>query len=155
VSSRNWQHRIEDTLDAIAEIQSFSAGATLEQFKTDAKTLKAIAADLIIIGEAANHIPDDVQDAHQDVPWVFMRAMRNRVVHVYFDVVPTFCGTPYTTTYQSSLTRLRDCLADLVVHQNIIRCQLPMIHLSRSRVGPRSGGTVRRTMKRHGGAALL
>ena len=42
----------------------------------------------MIIGEAANHIPDDVQEAHGDVPWVLMRAMRNRVVHIYFDVDP-------------------------------------------------------------------
>jgi len=40
----------------------------------------------MIIGEAANHIPEDVQEAHADVPWLVMRAMRNRVVHVYFDI---------------------------------------------------------------------
>lgn len=88
MSSRKWQRRIEDILDAIAEVQSFSADMTVEQFKIDARTLKAVAADLMIIGEAANLIPDDVQGAHEDVPWVVMRAMRNRVVHVYFDVGP-------------------------------------------------------------------
>jgi uncharacterized protein with HEPN domain len=88
VSSIKWRRRIEDILDAIAEIQAFSAGTTLEQFRTDAKTLKAVSPDLIIIGEAANHIPDDVQYANQDVPWVLIRAMRNRVVHVYFDIDP-------------------------------------------------------------------
>ena len=88
MSSRTWQHRIEDIPDAISEIQSFVAGATFEQFKTDAKTLKAVAADLMVIGEAANHIPDQVQETHSDVPWALMRAMRNRVVHVYFDVDP-------------------------------------------------------------------
>jgi uncharacterized protein with HEPN domain len=88
MSSREWRHRIEDILDAIAEIQSFVGGATQEQFKTDAKTLKAVAADLMIIGEAANHVPDEVQDANADVPWLVMRAMRNRVVHVYFDIDP-------------------------------------------------------------------
>lgn len=88
MSSREWRHRIEDILDAIAEIQSFVAETTLEQFKADAKTLKAVAADLMIIGEAANHIPDEVQDAHPDVPWFVMRAMRNRIVHVYFDIDP-------------------------------------------------------------------
>lgn len=88
MSSREWRHRIEDILDTITEIQSFVAGATLEQFKTDAKTLKAVAADLMIIGEAANHIPDEVREAHTEVPWLVMRAMRNRVVHVYFDIDP-------------------------------------------------------------------
>ena len=110
MSSRKWQRRIEDILDAIAEIQSFSAGATLEQFKTDAKTLKAVAADLIIIGEAANHIPDDVQDAHKDAPWVLMRAMRNRVVHVYFDVDPDILWD----TVHNDLPKLIDPLKRLL-----------------------------------------
>jgi uncharacterized protein with HEPN domain len=88
MSSRTWRHRIEDILDAISEIQSFVADTAFEQFRTDTKTLKAVAADLMIIGEAANHIPDEVQEAHGDVPWALMRAMRNRVVHVYFDVDP-------------------------------------------------------------------
>ena len=126
MSSRKWQRRIEDILDAIAELQSFSAGMTVEQFKTDAKTLKAVAADLIIIGEAANHIPDDVQDAHEDVPWVVMRAMRNRVVHVYFDVNPDILWD--TVTSPSSLPRSRNCSGDLFPYQDGIdwrACPLP------------------------------
>jgi len=46
MSRRHWRSRIEDILDAITEIQSFVAGTTPEQFATDAKTLKAVAADL-------------------------------------------------------------------------------------------------------------
>jgi uncharacterized protein with HEPN domain len=110
MSRRHWRSRIEDILDAITEIQSFVAGTTLEQFKTDAKTLKAVAADLMIIGEAANHIPDDVQDAHPDVPWLVMRAMRNRVVHVYFDVDPAILWD----TVQHDLPKLVDPLKNLL-----------------------------------------
>lgn len=44
MSPREWRHRIEDILDAISEIEAFVAGASLEQFKSDAKTLKAVAA---------------------------------------------------------------------------------------------------------------
>ena len=110
MSSRKWRRRIEDILDAIAEIQTFSAGTTLEQFRTDAKTLKAVSADLIIIGEAANHIPDDVQDANKDVPWVLIRAMRNRVVHVYFDVDPDILWD----TVHNDLPKLVDPLQRLL-----------------------------------------
>ena len=110
MSSREWRHRIEDILDAITEIQSFVAGATREQFKTDAKTLKAVAADLMIIGEAANHVPDEVQEAHTDVPWLVMRAMRNRVVHVYFDIDPDILWD----TVQQDLPKLVDPLKKLL-----------------------------------------
>ncbi len=94
----------------MTEIQSFVAGATLEQFRTDAKTLKAVAADLMIIGEAANHVPDEVQDAHTDVPWLAMRAMRNRIVHVYFDVDPDILWD----TVQHDLPKLADPLKKLL-----------------------------------------
>lgn len=89
MSPRKWQNRIQDILDAIAEIQSFVDSYTFDRFRTDSKTIKAVGADLMIIGEAASHIPEEIQSATPDVPWHLMRAMRNRVVHVYFDIDPT------------------------------------------------------------------
>jgi len=88
VSPRKWPRRIEDILDAVEELQSFVRGLTYGEFCTDAKTIKAVAADLAIIGEAAGHIPEDIVSAHPDIPWPLMKAMRNRIVHVYFDVDP-------------------------------------------------------------------
>jgi uncharacterized protein with HEPN domain len=57
-----------------------------DSFSADAKTLKAVELNLIVIGEAANQIPDDVEEQHPQIPWSLMRAMRNRLVHVYFSV---------------------------------------------------------------------
>lgn len=88
MSPRKWPRRIEDILDAIEEIQSFVQGLNYETFERDTKTTKAVAADLAVIGEAAGHIPDEIMAAHPSVPWMLMRAMRNRIVHVYFDVDP-------------------------------------------------------------------
>ncbi len=88
MSPRKWPRRIEDILDAVEEIQSFVRGLTYDQFCKDAKTIKAVAADLAIIGEAVGHLPDDVMSAHSGIPWPLMKAMRNRIVHVYFDVDP-------------------------------------------------------------------
>jgi uncharacterized protein with HEPN domain len=45
-------------------------------------------ADFVIMGEAASHIPDELTSQHANVPWAVMRAMRNRMVHVYFSVSP-------------------------------------------------------------------
>lgn len=106
MSPRKWPRRIEDILeaadgpslargprlgpigDAVTEIQLFVHGQSREDFCRDAKTVKAVMADLAVIGEAAGHIPDDVISTHPEVPWVLMKAMRNRIVHVYFDVDP-------------------------------------------------------------------
>jgi uncharacterized protein with HEPN domain len=75
-------------LEAIAEIQSFCAGMNLETFAADSRTRKAVIADFAILGEAATRVPPSVVVAHPDVPWSVMRAMRNRLVHAYFDVDP-------------------------------------------------------------------
>jgi uncharacterized protein with HEPN domain len=59
-----------------------------DTFRQDVKTIGPVDINLIIIGEAANTIPDQIQRTHPEVPWHFMRAMRNRLVHVYFEVDP-------------------------------------------------------------------
>jgi uncharacterized protein with HEPN domain len=41
---------------------------------------------LIIIGEAACHIPEEICLDNPAVPWKDMRAMRNFVVHEYFGI---------------------------------------------------------------------
>lgn len=86
MSPRDWRDRVQDILDAIAEIQIFTHGMDFDSFSADAKTLKAVELNLIVIGEAANQIPGDIEEAHPHIPWSLMRAMRNRLVHVYFSV---------------------------------------------------------------------
>ena len=63
---RDWKERIQDILDAIGEIQAFTFGITFTSFCADAKTVKAVELDLIVIGEAANQIPNFVVDQIAD-----------------------------------------------------------------------------------------
>jgi uncharacterized protein with HEPN domain len=86
VSPRGWQDRIRDILDAIAEIQKFTSGMNYEIFKEDDKSIRAVEMNFIIIGEAANQIPEEIEEKYTTIPWSLMRAMRNRIVHVYFKV---------------------------------------------------------------------
>jgi uncharacterized protein with HEPN domain len=86
VSPRGWQDRIRDILDAIAEIQKFTRGMDYESFGKDDKAIRAIEMNFIIIGEAANQIPEEIEEKYITIPWNLMRAMRNRIVHVYFKI---------------------------------------------------------------------
>jgi len=88
MSPRDWKDRVRDIGDAIAEIQAFTQGLDFETFRTDAKTIRAVELDFIVIGEAVNQIPEDIQEAYPKIPWHMMRGMRNRLVHVYFSVDP-------------------------------------------------------------------
>ena len=80
--------RIGHMIDAIAEIGEFTAGMNRNGFLADARTIKAVAADLSIIGEAARHVADAIALAHPEIPWALMRGMRNRIVHAYYQLDP-------------------------------------------------------------------
>ncbi len=86
MSPRTWKDRIRDILKAISEIQAFTHGMDFDAFQNDEKTIRAVEMNLIIIGEAAGQVPDDIQEIHSSIPWSLMRAMRNRMAHVYFSV---------------------------------------------------------------------
>lgn len=86
MSPRDWRDRVQDILDAISEIQKFTDGMDYQTFKQDAKSIRAVEMNFIIIGEAANQISEDVEEKYPAIPWNLMRAMRNRIVHVYFNV---------------------------------------------------------------------
>jgi uncharacterized protein with HEPN domain len=43
---------------------------------------------LTLIGEAANRLPGELRDRHPEIPWRQIMAVRNRIVHAYFDLDP-------------------------------------------------------------------
>lgn len=83
--SRDPAQRIADTLEAIERCQRYIAAldgdADLVGMAED-----AIERNLQIIGEAVNHLPADITDAHPDIPWPQIRGFRNILVHEYFGV---------------------------------------------------------------------
>ena len=113
MSLRSSQERVRDILDAVDEIRHFISGMNREQFLDDAKTLKAVVADLTIIGEAARHIPDPTIQAHPEIPWALMRAMRNRIVHGYYRVDPVIVWDTCQNDLALVVEPLRKLLRDI------------------------------------------
>lgn len=85
---RNWKVRIDNMLEAIAEILEFTESMSLPDFVADRRTLRAVERGFEIIGEAARHVPPDVESRYPLVPWARMRGMRNVVIHDYSTVDP-------------------------------------------------------------------
>jgi uncharacterized protein with HEPN domain len=110
VSPRDWQDRIRDILDAIAEVQKFTRDMDFEAFREDDKCIRAVEMNFIIIGEAANSISQEVEDRYPEIPWGLMRAMRNRIVHVYFKIDEKLMWD----TVQNDLPRLVPALKKLL-----------------------------------------
>jgi uncharacterized protein with HEPN domain len=112
MSPRSWKERIEDILEAIREIQSFTRGISFEQFRDDPKTLKAVALDFVVIGEAASRVPDDVAAAHAEIAWSLMRGIRNRLVHDYFGIDPMILWDTIQNDLPPLVEPLKRILAD-------------------------------------------
>jgi uncharacterized protein with HEPN domain len=86
VPLRELLFRIQDILDALEAIRSYTSGMAFSDFVADRRTVDAVIRNLAVIGEAASHIPAEVCADHPDIPWMDMRGMRNFVVHEYFGV---------------------------------------------------------------------
>ncbi|WP_446378643.1 HepT-like ribonuclease domain-containing protein [Coleofasciculus sp. D1-CHI-01] len=83
--SRDWQLRIQDILQSIAEILQRTEGMEFEDFMVNRTIIKAVLYDFGIIGEAARNIPPEIQSRYPQIPWRLMGDMRN-IFHEYFQV---------------------------------------------------------------------
>jgi uncharacterized protein with HEPN domain len=73
-------------LDAAREALSFVADRERRDLDTDRMLVLALVKSIEIIGEAGARVSEEGRDASPDVPWLEIVAMRNRLVHAYFDV---------------------------------------------------------------------
>jgi uncharacterized protein with HEPN domain len=73
-------------LDAAREAISFAAERTRGDLDRDRMLVLAIVKDVEIIGEAASRTTAAMRASHPEVPWAQIIAMRNRLIHAYFDV---------------------------------------------------------------------
>ena len=100
--SRNYNLYLQDIVEAADRVASYVEGVTRGQFEADQMRIDAVIRNLQIIGEAVKKIPGSIREAYLSIPWHEIAALRNRVIHVYFDV-------------------------DLNVTWNVVQCELPML----------------------------
>ena len=86
MSSRAWQFRVQDIIDAITSIEQRTAKMTYEKFAANETVVKSVLYDFIIIGEASRNIPAKIQSCYSQIPWRLMSDMRNIIAHEYFQV---------------------------------------------------------------------
>jgi len=84
--SREWRLRIEDIIEAIEKIRTYTAEMSLEAFAADSKAVDAVIRNVEIIGEASRHLPRDICARFPEVPWDEMRGIRNVLIHEYFGI---------------------------------------------------------------------
>jgi uncharacterized protein with HEPN domain len=86
MSKRDIRFLLEDILESIDKIITYTLNLTYTDFIKDPKTIDAVVRNIEIIGEAANKIPKNIQKKYPDIEWHKIISMRNRIIHEYFGV---------------------------------------------------------------------
>ena len=83
---RSWEFRIDDIIEAIEKIDRYTRGINFDEWQQDEKTVDAVVRNIEVIGEAASHLPIEIQEQYQDIPWNMMKGIRNVLAHEYFGI---------------------------------------------------------------------
>ena len=67
-------------------LSGFIAGRRREDLDSDQMLVFAIVRAIEIVGEAASRLSPEARALFPAIPWAAIVAMRNRLIHVYFDV---------------------------------------------------------------------
>jgi uncharacterized protein with HEPN domain len=84
--SRDWHAYLADIDTACEKVTKFTAGMDREAFFGDDRTYHAVVHCLLIVGEAAKRIPEDVRRQMPQVEWRKIAGMRDWMVHAYFSI---------------------------------------------------------------------
>ena len=86
MSHREWRLRIQDMIDAIKDIDSFTQNKTFEDFEKERITYLAVIKSFEILGEAAHHVHSSIKSKYNEIPWRTIKDFRNRLSHGYFNI---------------------------------------------------------------------
>ena len=85
-NKREWRFYLEDMIEFSLKVQSYTEGMSQTGFIENNITFDATLRNLELIGEAATHIPKEIQSAHPEIPWRLIIATRNRLIHAYLGI---------------------------------------------------------------------
>lgn len=78
--------RLQHIYDAILEIESYLVNADISDFLANSMMRFACIKQMEIIGEASNHISEEVKSIFSEIQWSQIVGLRNVFVHEYFGV---------------------------------------------------------------------
>ncbi len=78
--------RLNHILDAISDIQSYIKDLSFGEFESNSMVFNAYLNQLTTIGEAANHLSDELKNNVNKVEWREIIDLRNVLIHEYFGI---------------------------------------------------------------------
>lgn len=85
-AGREWRFYLDDMIGFAERVLAYTRGLDAASFAAGGLNYDATLRNLELIGEAATHIPDTLRQAHTEIPWRMVVAMRNRLIHGYLGI---------------------------------------------------------------------
>ncbi len=85
-TEREWYFYIDDMIGFAGKVLVYTEGMNQQDFTASGITCDAVLRNLELIGEAATRIPEQVRQAHPEIPWRMIIATRNRLIHAYLGI---------------------------------------------------------------------
>lgn len=105
--------RLEHMLAAIANVEEFTKGITLDDFVKSKVLFFAVVKNIEIVGEATYMLTKEFKQSHTSIPWLVIEKMRHVLVHGYYTVSPE----KVWDTVQDDLPILKTQIEALLVEQ--------------------------------------
>ena len=107
--TRDSQERLADITEALEKIEDYVGGSLDDPDVADPMVLDAVLFNLMVIGEAAKSVEEDIKANVSGVPWSDYAGLRDVITHQYFRMQKQIIED----TIRADLPTLRAAINDL------------------------------------------
>ncbi len=110
-TDREWNCYLKDMIKRCEKVLAYTDELDKEALLANEITYEATLLNIQLIGEAANNIPLDVQEAHPEIPWHAIIGTRNRLAHAYLNINNSVIWSIIEEALPSLLPQLQNLLS--------------------------------------------
>ena len=116
-TSARYDFFLESMLMAMKKVRAYTADfKSFEDFDRDELVKDAVIRNFEIMGESVKHVPFNFQRKHRQLPWNHILALRNFIVHEFFDVDDEVLWEIIQTDLSRNISDLEDIMMGRNMH---------------------------------------
>lgn len=105
---------VQDMVEACERIILFADGVSDDALLDPERPVRGgVLYNLMILGEASKHVPEEWVARHSHIPWKRIAGMRDKIVHNYFGLNEDVVVLAVHTSVPAILPLLRTMLAEM------------------------------------------